>query len=371
MSACKVGDAVIVWGFVVCCATLGIVSLVLPPDQTSFAREGRAPASFPTGGRISDLRRFPNRFEAFFQDRLAFRKTLLNAHAAIKVRGLGVSSSNKVIVGEEGWLFLDPQSESDGAVPVSSEVRALRWADSLRLWKAWCDRRGLRYLFVLVPEKQTIYPDQLPASLRPPQPAQAVEHLRQLGPSVLGEAFLDLKPMLERFSGPPTLYFRTDTHWNDDGASIGYREIVKRLGLEPIAEGELARESHQAFVGDLARMLHLSQPEPEMIQTLHHRQPRARRRDESVPLNPQLHSPPTIPPQVWGVSDRGLPRGAMFHDSFAERLLIPLLAEHFETLVYAPAIAPDPDVIEPFHAQIVIQQLVERRINHHDPVGPP
>lgn len=357
--------------FFALCSVMGALSLIQPPDQESFSREGRAPSPFPEWQTVRDVRRFPARFENFFQDRLAFREAFLSGYAAIKVWGLGVSSSAKVIVGSDGWLFLDPSSESPGGTSVPAEVRARRWVNSLQRWRDWFESRGIRFVFVLTPEKETIYPEKLPAWHRPPQPAQAAHFVRQFAPPVLGDSFLDLFPLLQQARHDREVYFRTDTHWNDDGGWLGYGAIARRLGFTPVSADSLSIEIVPNFEGDLARMLHLPKPNTEMTRTLHYRRARAKRRELAVPLDPRRHSPRTIQPEVWGVDDPGLPRGVMFHDSFAQRMVIPLLAEHFHTLVYAPSIAPDPNVIDRFVPGLVVQQLVERRINHHDPIDPP
>ena len=87
----------------------------------------------------------------------------------------------------------------------------------------------------------------------------------------------------------------------------------------------------------------------------------------SVGFDPKLHSPKSIEPQMWGTGDLSKPRCVLFHDSFAERFLRPVLAEHFQVLACTPTASFDPNVVERFHPQIVIQQIVERKFNWHSP----
>jgi len=70
---------------------------------------------------------------------------------------------------------------------------------------------------------------------------------------------------------------------------------------------------------------------------------------------------------VWGTGDVRQPRCVLFHDSFAQIILRPVLAEHFELVAYAPTASFYPNVIEQFHPQIVIQEIVERKINWTSP----
>jgi hypothetical protein len=61
----------------------------------------------------------------------------------------------------------------------------------------------------------------------------------------------------------------------------------------------------------------------------------------------------------------------LFHDSFAGRLWLPLLAEHFERIGFAPTAALDLQSISAIGPNVVIQQIVERKINWYapDPLG--
>ena len=130
-------------------------------------------------------------------------------------------------------------------------------------------------------------------------------------------------------------------------------------------------EKTGSFAGDLTRMMRLPHEPQETMNSLCLRDPRARLLDLQVPLDPRLHSPKHIPPQAWGTGNRLLPRAVFFHDSFAEGLLLPLLAEHFEILVYAPSEAGDPALIERFKPDVVIHELVERKINWQRPLNVP
>ena len=108
----------------------------------------------------------------------------------------------------------------------------------------------------------------------------------------------------------------------------------------------------------------------EMTEYLHLRNPRAHQLDIEVGLDPKLHAPLAIEAQVWGTGDGRLPRCVLFHDSFASFVLRPVLAEHFELLAFAPTASLDPNVVERFKPQVVIQQIVERKLDWHLPVTP-
>jgi hypothetical protein len=364
--------------FALATAGVGIASFVREPDRESLAKENRTAAPLPEVKDEHDLKKFPERFDRFFNDRLVERETLLSAHAVAKVRGLGVSSSDKVLLGRDGWLFLNEASENPDYHPKTLE-QYLAWARTAMIRAQWLEQQHIDYLFVLTPEKHTIYPEFLPPAYGRPRPRTPAERLAGWQWGSLGSLndprFLRLDDVLLAAKKERQVYFRTDTHWNDEGAYVAYVEIVRRLadkhaGMTPLPRERFDEDRVQAFPGDLGRMLHLPDPPAEPAVFLKLREPRARKMEMDVPLDPRLHSPTHLAPQVWGTGDKSLPRGVIFHDSFAERVLLPLLAEHFELLVYAPTHALDPAVIERFKPDVVIQQLNERRVNRYPPLLP-
>lgn len=371
MHARRWSNRILIVVFIAGTASIGVFSLLGPSDRESLAREGRSPAPVPSLRDTEDLKKLPGRFDAFFNDRLALREPMLNLHARIKVEALGVSSSDKVILGRDGWLFYDERSEDQGNALSWGDQR-FRWYHELAHRQRWLEQRGILYVMALTPEKHTIYAEFLPASHSVPKPRMANElatmwrcfHRSPISMLELGEAHRKQKSQQR-------LYFQTDSHWNDDGAYLGYRELMEHLAtsrkaMRPIDRAQFDAIPVTGFVGDLARMLHLPAPPSEDIVELRLRYPKARRFEIDVPLNPALRLP-HLTPQAWGTGNPALPRGIIFHDSFAERLWLPLLAEHFELLIYAPTDSFDPALVEHFRPHIVIQQIVERKINQHLP----
>jgi len=349
---------------------LGAWSLLRPADAASLAREQRTPAPRPPLRGVDDLKKLPGRFDEYFNDRLALRDDMLNFHACVKVDVLGVSSSPKVIFGRDGWLYFNEATEDIGGSR-DAHGQAATWADSLAVRQSYLDRRGIKYVIALTPEKHEVHPEGLPGYVAEPQPASAARRLE----SVDGLSMIGLRDVLRSARASRSLYYRTDTHWNDDGAYFGYRALVEWLAvqfptIQPIPRERFDAVTITGFSGDLARMLHLPTPPSEDIIALRLRDARARRLEVQVPLDPRLLSPAHGVPQAWGTSDKSLPRGIIFHDSFAEGLWLPLLAEHFETLVYAPSPSLDPALVELFRPHVVMQQIVERKINRHVPMLP-
>jgi alginate O-acetyltransferase complex protein AlgJ len=352
----------------------GAMSLAGPADVHSLARENRKPAEPPQLGLdYKALKKAPGQIEEFFNDRIAFRERLLRWHAAVRFE-LGASPTEKALIGRDGWLFLnEPKAESLTGRPPAIEDQFQMWLESFRKRADWLARRGIAYVVVPAPDKHSIYPEFLPDGARITPSPSAADLLRERFKGEPYLEFVDLRPALKNTKAERPVYFRTDTHWNEDGAYAAYRAIVERLArrwpkLAPLDRAAFV-ERTASFTGDLTRMMRLPHEQEEETISLQLRNPRARRLDLPVPLDPRLHSPKHIPPQAWGTGDRSLPRAVFFHDSFAERLLLPLLAEHFEVLVFAPSEVIDPKLIEQFEPDVVIQEMVERKFNWQRPLN--
>src|SRR5205085_11472989 len=131
-------DVILIVAFGLATAGLGALAFVREADRESLAKENRAPAPLPQVSDEHDLKKFPERFDRYFNDRLPEREALLSAHAVAKVRGLGVSSSDKVLLGRDGWLFLNEQSENPDFHPKTLE-QYLAWARSAMIRAQWLE----------------------------------------------------------------------------------------------------------------------------------------------------------------------------------------------------------------------------------------
>jgi alginate O-acetyltransferase complex protein AlgJ len=345
---------------------LGVIGLpligrmVALEDALAFT-ENRRPAPFPSLElRGWSLVSFPRRFERYWNDSFAFRRVLIRWHSLLKL-ALGVSPSAKAVVGRDGYLFYAAEQSVDyyrGVSPFTPAAVA-RWLAELEIRRAWLSERGIRYLVVIVPNKEMIYPEHMPEALGPVRKTTRLDQLLEHVRSSSTLEVLDLREPLRAAKSRAHVYHRTDTHWNDVGAFVAYEHIVQRLHrwFPEMPATPVAVSSRTRFkaAGDLARLIALEDRfTEEWIELV----PIATRRAEDVTSRRALR----------GRSDElaamecpacGGPRAIMFHDSFNTNLA-PFLAEHFSRIVYAAGTFFDRTLIEDEHPDVVIQQFVER-----------
>jgi hypothetical protein len=129
----------------------------------------------------------------------------------------------------------------------------------------WLAAHGIPYIFVIPPNKQTIYPEHMPENFLQARGRTRLDQLMAFMQAHSDVTILDLRqPLIEAKSQDP-LYYLTDTHWNSLGALIGYGEIMRAVGqalgrdvgsVRTLEDYTVARQRRQG--GDLAAMLGLS-----------------------------------------------------------------------------------------------------------------
>jgi hypothetical protein len=329
------------------------------------------------GWDTTQLATFPRQFDAYYGDHFGFRNLLIRCLSLARVDGLRVSSSPNVILGRRGWLFFTPEAVGADyrAVTPLTPRQLQEWQRVLEARRDWAARRGIRYLFVVAPDKQSIYPDYLPQVLQPrvQQPSRLDQLLAQLREHS-DVNVVDLRPALREARRDERVYHRTDTHWNYYGAYFAYRRLAAELAgwfpsLRPLAREAVRFEREDTEGGDLAVMLGLSDRMTEHRLHLLPIQRHSTETGEEIAV-PEPFRIKHLQARVTRVSEPSLPRGVLFFDSFGEPLR-PFLSENFQHLVFAPEYVFDAELVERERPDVVIQLMVERKLAEDPPVDPP
>ena len=364
-------DRLLIVAFVIV-LVLPAIGTVLGIQPASATAENRTLAPFPRLGTTwASWRSLPDAFTRYFEDNFAFRPLLVRWQALVRVKALDVSPSPSVVKGRNGWWFyaddgaMDDYARSRPFTPAELDA----WRRTLQDARDWLHARGIAYLFVLAPDKHHVYPEQMPATIR----AATQSRMDQLAADLAEHStvsVLDLRPALRQAKSSERIYHRTDTHWNDRGAYIAYTQILSSLSSTLPALRAHPRTTFEAHHFrrdglDLARMLGLSAALDEDDLTLQPRRPRAAR-----VVEPRRPDPYGIEARlVTSLADSSQPRAVIFRDSFASAL-IPFLSEHFSRAVYLWQYNVDPEVIAREQPDVVIHELVGRRLSTLMPYNP-
>lgn len=166
------------------------------------------------------------------------------------------SGGPQVRVGCDGWLFLNeelrPWPEAEAAMAERVEALA-RIRDRLAA-------QNIALLVAVVPDKARVHGDRLCGA---PLSAQAAARLEGFLAALEAKnlAPLSLLLPLQALAARQDAYWRTDTHWNQDGAAVAARAIAARAaGIALDRPGGFTTRHDTALTpgpGDLLRLMGL------------------------------------------------------------------------------------------------------------------
>jgi alginate O-acetyltransferase complex protein AlgJ len=313
------------------------------------------------------LTTFPSRFEAYFNDHFGYRNLFIRRYNRIMKKYFAKSPVPNVLIGKNNWLFFTDSNliEDFVGVDLFTEEELETWRLNLEHKRNWLAKHGIRYLFVVAPNKQTIYPEYLPDYLQKERGQSRLQQLVAYLKTHSDVSILDLSDVLAEAKKRHRIYHMTDTHWNDRGAYTAYRAIMDRIRQWypeiPSAQNRIIEsESTLGPGGDLAGML-------DMADAMQEKRPALRVQSTCLPQKIQGIDEldlitPNKPKSVMTKCDKSKMRAVVFRDSFFEPL-IPFMAEDFNQIVY---IWTQYDhsimekLIEQQKPQIVIEEMVER-----------
>jgi hypothetical protein len=225
----------------------------------------------------------------------------------------------------------------------------------------WLAQRGIQYMFVIAPDKQSVYPEHLPSWLKPIRHHTKLDQFFDYMRTHSTVTVLDLRPALRAAKQIAPTYYKTDSHWNSFGGFVACQQILKNLPQKTPTTGWLSLDSFEfekeKFTGgDLTILLGGVYGE-----------------EDDVALVPKSHFPPlveTVQNPKFAVStcftSNYSAEGTciVFRDSFGPALM-PFLGYHFKTVGYfwLPG-GFDTNCIDETKPNVVISEIVERHFNN-------
>lgn len=314
----------------------------------------------PGGSNVSftSLVDFPQNYGKSFNNNFLFRDSLIRLEYWSRYFILHETVFPQVLIGSQGWMYYTSEGNLDyyqRVKPFSPEQNNRIKANLLTIQKT-LENDGIKFLFVIAPNKETIYPDYLPAGIpRAENPSWADQITENLKESTV--PVLDLRPVLQQARLDAPVYFKTDTHWNPIGARTAYETILLALQPDfpilkphPLSDFDQVTETSS---GDLAGLIHLKGEINEPFTALHARFDKPSKGLKNHPVGQMI----TVMP------DASLPRAVIFRDSFFNGLQ-PFTSEHFSRVIYVSDLKVDLSLIHEEKPDVVILEVAERYLDH-------
>ncbi len=334
-------------------------------DGADAEAENRTLAEWPElDGTWGAVLRFGSGFGHWFDDHFGFRALLIRWYGIGRYAYLKVSPTANVILGKDGWLFYTEDGSLDDFTnenPLTAQ-ELQRWREVVVRARNWCDARGIAYLFTLPPDKHVIYPEFYPPTVKSLRPVSRTDQV--MAATLDTGVVLDVRQAILAGSRRERLFDVTDTHWNERGAFVAYREIIEALrarvpAIQPARDRSTFDAPTRNVEGrDLASMMGLKRVLQEEELRL-------------VPKTPRKYR--VIEPAggyatggngliITEIPESTLPRAVIFRDSFTSKLA-PFLSEHFSRAVYLWQNDFDAKIVADEHPDVVIQEIVGRHLH--------
>lgn len=353
--------------FAVCLGSFSMYTLTNFGSNTLTLEDNRPAAECPT--RIWKFATFASEFEKYFNDRFAFRERLIAFRKLVKLKIFKVSASPDVMVGKDGFFFCSAKGGHLGVLcgePLFNSSELVQWKNLLERRATWCKAHGIDYVFMLAPDKSSIYPEYLPShyvkSGGPTRADQLIGFLQKIRSPL---RFVDLRAAVKDGKGAFPLYLKTDTHWNQLGAYYGYSAIINDLRSRhpeiqpPAALSNFNIPPYIFTEGDLARLQGLLGILTEENIAVN----RCRRPPWSTLMYPKwFHNKFGVDdttPFYCELKDSKLPKALMFRDSFACPLAELFLPEHFSKIAFYWQPEFSEEIVLKEKPSIVMQEALE------------
>ena len=197
----------------------GVFSLwnVFAPKKDYSANENRTLAKSPDLS-ISHIfsGKFDDDFETWFSDHFVNRDSWIELKSAVR-KHTGSIENNGVYYAEDGHLIKQFQTYDNTTLQQNIDTI-----------NEFCTAQGIKGNILLVPTASTTESQLLPLGSWDIDQYALLDEIKA---QFTDQTFIEVAGEL---SGRDNLYFKTDHHWNEAGAWVGYEAIMKQvIGRDP------------------------------------------------------------------------------------------------------------------------------------------
>ncbi len=324
--------------------------------------------------RYSDLKYSYESFNEKFKTNFIFRPDIITINNFLKIKIFKHSPINKVLLGKNGWLFYAHENEYYNVIDYYRSINPFN-VEELEYWKNrlesryyWLKKQGIEYLFIVAPNKSTIYNNFLPDHINKTKQKNRFDQLiYYLNNNESPVKILDLRKELFEKKKLSKLYRLTDSHWSHYGAFYAYKSIMRYLRTKNINSFKTNIQNYNIekklnyFGGDLAQLLSLGNEYRETITIL-------KFKESKNILNMKLKNfkKPFVEVSVKESKKGDIGSAIFVHDSIGYRL-IPFLTQHFKRIIYIRDWNLNfyKNLIKKEKPVIVIEEMAERFFMHN------
>jgi len=295
-----------------------------------------------------------------FPQKFLGKDTLIEGFALTRLF-MGDKIFQDTIVSRGNWLvFANDVSVNDyqNTWPFSEEQLA-EIHSRINGFAQYLSSKDIKLIIIVPPNKNTIYPDYVPAELPVIGEKSRLDQLMAYIEEHGGIEVIDLRQDMLDVRSEMQVFYATDTHWNPHGAYMGYKAIMTEIqkdypDIKPYPLKAFNYQVDSGAVGDVSMRLIRITIKEEFYSLL----PKDKKRVELQTLYRENNNKV----DRYCIPNSAAPRLLVFHDSFAIALK-PFLKEHFSTSTFVHTDKIDKLFIHIEKPDIIVLEWTERVIN--------
>lgn len=213
---------------------LGIIFTIpvitkLQKNQVISQFENRKLAELPVLSKTSLLSgEYFGKWETYLSDHIYGRNTWIKSYTLMNMMVLGKVNINNVIIGKDGFLlpFLAKDEKYNA---LNSEKNLSKMAEQLKELQDKLAQKGSSFYFVGVPSQASYHRAEYPSRLQNnDQLMDKTEKLMFDKLDQLGVLYINMNEVFNKTTNVE-YYYKTDHHYNFEGAYATYYEIIKNI----------------------------------------------------------------------------------------------------------------------------------------------
>ena len=188
---------------------------------------------------------------AYFEDHFALRQYWVTANALLRKNVIQSSATDQVVLGKNDWLYFSGTTADYQGTNLFSEREMNAILHNLKLIQNYAQQQGSAFYLMVPPNKNSLYDENMPYYYQKGDESNLkmlTERFQQEGIS-----YIDLYGAFQEKE--EVLYFQRDSHWNNQGALLAYRNLMEQVGkdyetylnapfdVEKVHSGDLNRSS--------------------------------------------------------------------------------------------------------------------------------
>lgn len=347
------------------CAILVLSHILLLFKGNTQTDKNKKEVEFPKLD-FPHFNQFRVHFDEYYKENFGGKNALVKLNGSIQYHILQSSPLPKsVVIGEDGWLFLGNRYsniiDENMGLDTFSKNDLDKIGANIQNRKEYLEQHGIKYYVCAAPNKHTVYNNYLPSKFQ----NQSITKLDQLKRFLKTKEFelIDLKDYFHQYD-TLRLFHKTNTHWNDIGAFLGYKRLLSSIqedfdGIESFELNDFRIDTLIKQREDLTNMIKIDIEEEHIVL-------KPKERFQSIELEKQL----TVPDNYfrhpnnyeYRYKGTGNLKVLVFRDSFSTAM-IQFMKEYFGEIVFVWHHDFNKEIIENEQPDIVIHEFIERDID--------